>query len=142
MGNFFQLFEKMGTIWGSSIEDRLNLPDLRGQFFRGMDNNLPALPVDPDRDSRVALRKGGAKQGNGSAQEFATSRFELQPPEVARPTRHWDNIAGATADKAESWNGGENSYQVHGGDKESRPVDFAVDFWVKCRSNVQVPPSE
>ena len=55
------LFAAIGTAWGDGSDDGLTetdfrLPDLRGQFLRGVANGKA---TDPDRTSRVAQNAGG-----------------------------------------------------------------------------------
>jgi microcystin-dependent protein len=131
---YTKLFKICGSIWGQSESGKFNLPDLRGRFLRGTDNT-PDAPVDPDRDNRTNLYPGGATKGTGSAQSFGTSTKNVSA-NIGRPTRHWDNAAGGTANKAMAWNPDSNVYNVQGGDQETRPINIAVFFYVKCYSEL------
>ncbi|MCX6272063.1 MAG: phage tail protein [Bacteroidetes bacterium] len=70
------LFEAIGTAWGSSCADSFNIPDMRGMFLRGVSGNSGN---DPDTAStiRVASRPGG-NSGNkvGSMQPDAFQKHK------------------------------------------------------------------
>jgi microcystin-dependent protein len=58
-------------ITGTRMAD-FNLPDLRGRFVRGLDDEISGR--DPDSDSRVEMIRGGNSGRNvGSVQSFATA---------------------------------------------------------------------
>lgn len=64
------LFAAIGIAWGAGdLTSTFNLPDLRGQFLRGVDGSAG---VDPDKNSRTA-KYGGGNTGNatGSYQDDA-----------------------------------------------------------------------
>jgi hypothetical protein len=91
------LFEAIVFAWGGDGDTMFNVPDLRGFFLRGVDNAVDPetpqrvrdekdskdkvlheqvpYPVDPDRDTRIPYRPGGA-QGKwvGSVQLPATAK--------------------------------------------------------------------
>ena len=50
------LFDVIGTAYGTADADHFNVPKLQGQFLRGRDNGEA---VDPDAATRVALQAGG-----------------------------------------------------------------------------------
>lgn len=67
---YANLFDVIGVNWGAGdLTTTFHLPDLRGQFLRGVDG---AAGVDPDKSSRTAQYNGGAT-GNkvGSFQQDA-----------------------------------------------------------------------
>ena len=71
--NYSDLFNAIGTSWGiGDGSATFNLPDLRGQFLRGVDTAYinPGSPLnDPDHSSRVASNTGGNVGNNvGSVQ--------------------------------------------------------------------------
>lgn len=66
--NYPNLFAAIGYAWGGA-GDVFYLPDLRGQFIRGVDHGAG---VDPDATSRTAKIAGGATGANvGSYQDDA-----------------------------------------------------------------------
>jgi microcystin-dependent protein len=117
-----QLSAVCGIAWGSVDKDHFNLPDLQGQFLRGVDSS--GTGRDPDRTS----------QGVGSFQSHATyikgavninlpnSQLEVQV-EVDSTKTGFDMSASNT-DTVE--------YAFGGGDKETRPVNVAVQYYIKC----------
>ncbi len=66
--DFPNLFNAIGTSWGvgNFNGDAFNLPDLRGEFLRGIDGGTGR---DPDRDSRVAEFVGGNTGNNVATYE-------------------------------------------------------------------------
>ena len=80
-----ELFHAIGTSWGGDGSHDFYLPDLRGQFIRGVDRKADGTEEqvrrDPDRDSRYGFLPPdiGASPGNpgnkvGSFQHGATAR--------------------------------------------------------------------
>lgn len=64
------LFTAIGTAYGAADGTHFNVPDLRGQFLRGVDGTAGR---DPDKASRTAMATGGNTGNNvGSVQGFAT----------------------------------------------------------------------
>jgi microcystin-dependent protein len=68
-GTYADLFSVIGTAFGAPDANNFNVPDLRGQFLRGVNN---ASGQDPDAASRTALKTGGntgdqvgSNQGDG-----------------------------------------------------------------------------
>ena len=60
------LFAAIGTVWGiGNGASTFNLPDLRGQFLRGVDGSAE---VDPDKNDRTAFNGGNAGNNVGSYQ--------------------------------------------------------------------------
>lgn len=65
------LFAAIGTSWGGNGSTTFRLPDLRGQFLRGVDGGAG---IDPNAGARTALNGGNTGDEVGSYQldEFAT----------------------------------------------------------------------
>lgn len=60
--DYSDLFTAIGTAWGyGNNSSTFNLPDLRGQFLRGVDNSPTqgSSNSDPDKSSRSASNTGG-----------------------------------------------------------------------------------
>jgi microcystin-dependent protein len=57
--DYKQLYDVIGTAWGSTGGSQFNVPDLRGMFLRGVDETAD---VDPDKNTRTA--KIGGNSGN------------------------------------------------------------------------------
>ncbi len=74
-----QLFRRVGTLWGAGDgKTTFNIPDLRGQFLRGIDDSdgpggNPSANIDEEADDRIHL-KTRQKVGGvvGSYQEQST----------------------------------------------------------------------
>jgi microcystin-dependent protein len=133
-GIFAALYKVCGPVWGKPDgKDTFNLPDMRGQFLRGVDNSPAGAQLkDPDRDSRLATKPGGATKGIGSSQSYATAISNISmDPSLNYPTRHWDNAAGAWTNKAAAWNSDTTTFPIKGGDVESRPINVAVHRYIK-----------
>ena len=124
-----ELYQDIGTAHGGD-GSAFNLPDYRGRFLRGADNGTKR---DPDASGRTAMAVGGAT-GNavGSIQDWATAApvnpFTLSI-NLGNSEKTSDHCAGH--DNAE-WN--QNSVTVSftasGGDKETRPVNVAVAYYL------------
>lgn len=65
---YADLFNVIGTAFGTASGTTFNLPDFQGRFLRGRDNSAGR---DPDAASRTAQNTGGATGDNvGSVQSF------------------------------------------------------------------------
>lgn len=56
VANYPDLYAAIGDAWGGDGGTNFNLPDLRGQFMRGLDSGAG---VDPDAGTRTSLNTGG-----------------------------------------------------------------------------------
>lgn len=112
------------------------LPDYRGRFLRGVANGAGS---DPDVKARTAMASGGATgDAVGSVQDWATAA-PINPftitVNLGNSEKTSDHCAGH--DNSE-WNQNATcvSFTASGGDKESRPVNVAVDFYaLKCNDS-------
>lgn len=59
---YTQLFNAIGVSWGGDGGNKFAVPDLRGMFLRGINDNAPN--VDPDANSRTASRVDLNSAGN------------------------------------------------------------------------------
>lgn len=65
---YADLFNVIGTAFGTASGTTFNLPDFQGRFLRGRDNSAGR---DPDAASRTAQNTGGATGDNvGSVQDY------------------------------------------------------------------------
>ena len=141
------LFDAIGTAWGEGDgQTTFNLPDLRGQFVRGVDDGTRR---DPGAAARVASGPGG-NQGDavGSLEGFATALPASGKLATSTDGAHrhdvphlptsssWYAIAGSHYGE---WNPGSvesstagrhNHVSQSGGDRESRPVNVYADFMI------------
>ncbi|MFY0686332.1 MAG: tail fiber protein [Cyclobacteriaceae bacterium] len=65
VADYPELYAAIGDAWGGDGGTNFNLPDLRGQFMRGLDNGAG---VDPDAATRTALNGGNIGDAVGSYQ--------------------------------------------------------------------------
>ena len=78
------LFLVIGTCWGAGngTPQNFNLPDLRGQFLRGVDHGAKVDPKTTDKD-RMALHQGGNTGDQvGSYQKDASTKHRHQIGDV------------------------------------------------------------
>jgi microcystin-dependent protein len=147
---YIDLFFAIESSYGGGGSN-FNLPDLRGNFPRGVNGNRSPAQ-DPDNATRTAVAVGGNVANNvGSGQPTATG-----PPTAtgfststsaqhAHPVQHApvNNNAYAIAGSYYGiWNeqavntnsAGAHTHAVSGGDKESRPLNVNVNYIIKFQS--------
>lgn len=120
------LFQVIGTAWGSDDPNAFNIPDLRGEFLRGWSHGRNA---DPDATNRHEVHQGGAK-GNkvASAQDhlFAEHNHGIKggtPVPMLTPS---DDMC-ATHPGAPQGRGSSNMMQ---GGSETRPRNVYVMYCI------------
>lgn len=129
------LFAAIGTLNGGDGSTYFNLPDGRGRFLRGVDRGAHR---DPDAGARSAAASGGQAGDNpGSIQGFATKTPGVP---IAAPVPHLpigkiiDTAKGALSGvKAAAYTKAATDVAVKGGDKETRPVNLYVAFYIKAQ---------
>jgi len=111
-----------------SHDDDFRVPNLQGQFLRGVDHKPASQAIDPDRSLRVDS-DGSSFAGTGSYQNYATS---LSGASIetgyngAIPvalTLVGNSVARYVDDLVD--------VEVVGSDKETRPINVAVHFYIK-----------
>jgi microcystin-dependent protein len=124
------LYAAIGKTHGGD-EMFFKVPDYRGRFLRGAADGTDR---DPDRAARIPMAPGGVGQDNvGSIQAYATGEpvshfdigFSICTTKITAPSR--GSYPGAR------WNPNGRSIQVTGsggGDKESRPTNINVDYYI------------
>lgn len=131
-----ELYAVLGNLYGHSSSENdilFNLPDLRGQFLRGIIGDLQGSLRDSSLDNRVAA-PGGEITGVGSTQLDA---FQIHQHHYNKPT-------GATlGDKGTAFaviedgitedptNGMTNSPPIKVSQYESRPTNVFVNYLIK-----------
>jgi microcystin-dependent protein len=125
------LYQAIGTSHGGNGLPYFNIPDYRGRFFRGV---AGTSGYDPDMNSRTAMAaKGNAGNSVGSIQDYATGRptnnFTASVSNLPNDDHRIDHIAGY--DCAMWGDGAWMNLASAGGDKESRPVNAYVDWYIK-----------
>jgi microcystin-dependent protein len=145
------LFAAMGTVNGGGGQSNYFLPDLRGYFLRGA--GFPPTS-DPDaalrgfaRPDLPAGQQGASGFACGSSQDWATGRpnakFQTNFLWCPDDGVHAWNSAGRR-DGLTNW-GTSITVAVtgargnSGGDPESRPSNYAVDWLLKSETGIETP---
>ncbi len=146
-----ELYKAIGTSWGGS-GDMFRVPDLRGQFLRGVSGTQT---TDPNSEGRTAKYSGG-NSGNqvGSYQDDATAlpnkELILKAEKAGSHSHAWGGTGWGAGDKYDSGHGrvdantpkhrwptsqdGEHEHNVRvigGGDAETRPKNANVIFIIR-----------
>jgi microcystin-dependent protein len=128
-----ELFAAIGTLNGGDGSSNFNVPDCRSRFLRGVDRGCNR---DPDASTRTAPASGAQSGDNpGSIQGFATGQPDTDITGNADhlPTNSHDTGASAVGVKAAAWTGNSTTTEVRGGDKETRPVNIYVRYYIKAK---------
>lgn len=133
---YANLFAAIGTAFGSGNgSTTFNLPDLRGQFLRGVDG---AAGRDPGASSRTAMHSGGNTGNNvGSVQDDQMQGHLHGPNTLLRDsTAHYNTDTGGTynlgispGNTAGPVSDGTNGTPRVG--SETRPINAYVNYIVK-----------
>lgn len=142
-----ELFRALGRDYGYP-QDRAGapgvfcLPDYRGMFLRGLD---PSGHFDPEVKKRTSANPdgtGNAGAAVGSRQEQAIQEHEhdyaiasLSPPVPPPPSQL--GLFGTGGPPLMTGTASTSAITVKGGEPditETRPVNVAVNFLIKCRS--------
>jgi microcystin-dependent protein len=104
---YVDLYNVIGVGWGpGDLQNTFNLPDLRGQFLRGVDGTAG---VDPDKNSRTALYIGG-NTGNAVG-SYQPDAFDSHTHTIASAGAHTHTVKqGTTAIKWGDGGGNSTSY--------------------------------
>ena len=114
--DYAELFTAIGELWGvGDGSTTFNLPDMRGQFLRGLDTTEG---VDPD----FATRAVGSSQADEFAAHYPTPYSALGYPNGdtrGSVAMYRDDIDNKTGDR------------VQVGGTETRPKNVAVNYIIK-----------
>ena len=127
--DYTALFNKIGSSWGGDGVNQFNIPDLRGNFLRGVDDGTGR---DPDAGSRVASNAGG-HTGNqvGSVQDsqFKHHAHSITGHRLEASGGHGFEGSGFDSNSAQNgaWVGPYASAEAGGA--ETRPRNANV-FWI------------
>ena len=123
------LFDVIGTSFGTDGSGNFNLPDLRGMFLRGVSDETG---IDPDAASRTALKTGGAVGDNvGSYQGHMLQNHSHYVPSAS------DDHAHSPYNVAQGGDGGGYYIQSLGYGtsgtfgSETRPKNVTVNYIIK-----------
>jgi len=154
---YADLFNVIGTAFGTASGTTFNLPDFQGRFLRGRDNSAGR---DPDAATRTAQNTGGATGDNvGSVQGTTTEDHKHVTPVVSTgptdPVLYYAQSVtwpgGSTALTSQALNSVTktgtassgtyaffNTGNVISKSGESRPVNSYVNFIIKYTANVSL----
>ncbi len=123
---YSELFTALGESWGAGDgSSSFNLPDLRGQFIRGVDGSAD---VDPNKENRTAIHTGGNTGNNVGT--YQQDEFKNHNHTMERGT----NMTGGY--NAPCWavdlTSGSFQTDYSGGD-ETRPKNAYVYFIIRCK---------
>ena len=109
------------------------MPDLQGQFLRGVGSSVTRR--DPDSIMRTLLKPGVSSQGVGSFQYHAT--YINEAVNITLPNSQLWLQVGVDIMKMGFDLSAVNTDTVEdlfGVDKETRPINVAVHYYIKCAS--------
>jgi hypothetical protein len=124
-----ELFGAIQTAFGTDNAATFRLPDLRGRFPRGVDQNAGR---DPDRGGR------GASAGGGNGGDRVGS---VQDDMFGRHTHGYDQFPNSRGGIASGnyWQGGRVQTDAAGGN-ETRPKNLYVNWIIKAKHLLPVAP--
>ena len=147
---YVDLFNVVGVIYGvGDGSTTFNLPDLRGQFLRGVDSGAG---VDPNAGARTARADGVSGDNVGTGQADATAKngltassstdgahthtytsFLTSPAtaSVHEPANNDGNFGNATTSSSGSHS---HTITIGAGDSETRPVNISVKYYIRYQS--------
>jgi len=140
--DYADLFNVIGTAYGTADGSSFNVPDMQGMFVRGIDNSAG---TDPDVGDRTAAAAGGNTGDNvGSVQtdatalpntNFATSNPGNHTHSYTYRSTMTNATNGGGASRASSGTtggttggSGSHTHTLSGGDDETRPVNVSVNY--------------
>jgi hypothetical protein len=137
--DFTEIFEVIGTAWGTKDADSFNIPDLRGMFLRGLDDmktEKGAGERDPDAELREGFNGGNTGNYVGSKQEDAFQghwhRFENR---LGGRWGNVDKISTVNSNFSYIYNTGDPISDTINGEprtsSETRPKNVYVNFIIK-----------
>ncbi|MDJ0933690.1 tail fiber protein [Breoghania sp.] len=130
-GEFADLFAVLGTRFGGDGDPLFRLPDLRGYFLRGAANADGGRDGDLDRGfpcTAEELRLGqNLYQGDLTAHPTNPSRIRVD----GYPSGSKNNVRAFRRSSKVMRLTGDRTFQMAGGDAETRPINVSVRFVIK-----------
>lgn len=115
----------IGTAWGSGNGiSTFNLPDLRGLFLRGVDNNAGK---DPDSDYRLTLHPGGNTGDNVGSYQLDQIQSHTHSIQAYNGGSGSNAINSQASVSSSIYFGSTNSF----GGNETRPKNVYVLYIIK-----------
>lgn len=130
-GTYADLFTAIGTAFGAPDSNNFNVPDLRGQFLRGVNN---ASGQDPDVAARTALKTGGNTGDKvGSKQGDIFGSHNHSGSSVLSISLNCDSACskGGLVSSSDRSNGPYSLTITSNGGNETRPKNVYVNFIIK-----------
>lgn len=127
-----ELYDVLRQTYGGT-GGNFNLPDYRGFFLRGRD---ASAGVDPDAGTRQSLNPAiGGGDRVGTRQEWGTgtpvNAFTGNAAHL--PSTKWTTHGGTTTHFASPGSATDMPTCTTGGDRETRPVNVYVNYYIKTR---------
>lgn len=121
------LFTAISTAYGAADGTHFNVPDLRGQFLRGVTG---ASANDPDASSRTAMNTGGAVGNNVGSVQADQIKSHAHATQGAEPGA---GASGASTKMVISDPTGTSPTNTTGstGGSETRPINAYVQYLIK-----------
>jgi microcystin-dependent protein len=133
--SYAELYNVIGTAWGTASSTTFNLPDMRGVFLRGVDGTAGR---DADKASRTAIAAGGNTGNNVGS---------YQADEFKSHTHTYTDWGGGSSNHADTDGTNFTTYGTNNGTyttdntisdspitpDETRPNNIAVYYIVKYR---------
>lgn len=127
-----ELFDVVRYSYGGA-GDAFLLPDYRGCFLRGRD---AGARVDPDAGSRASANPsvpGGDRVGTVQGWATGTPNTPFKGPVPHLPERVWKTHGGTSTHFACPGPATDMPTCTTGGDRETRPVNVYVNYYIKTR---------
>lgn len=127
-----ELFDVLRYTYGGA-GDVFLLPDYRGYFLRGRD---AGARVDPDAGTRTSMNpalSGGDRVGTRQDWATAAPRTAFTGTVAHLPSATWNTHLGTTTHFACPGDTTAMRTCTTGGDRESRPVNVYVNYYIKTR---------
>jgi len=140
--DFPSLHTAIGTAWGNGDASggSFSLPDMRGMFLRGVDENASA---DPDAAARTSIRNGGnsgSKVGSMQEDSYASHNHVEATVYTTKETGYYNDnakkhplggTAGVTGRSNNNYNNRYHPYTSREGGSETRPKNVYVHYIIK-----------
>ncbi|MEL6557817.1 MAG: tail fiber protein [Bacteroidota bacterium] len=141
VADFPELFAAIGDSWGGNGISTFRVPDLRGQFLRGVSGNSD---TDPDKSDRVSVNGSNSGNAVGSFQgdEIESHNHDMETAGAHSHNLRFGNSTSGNGRAHESSTANNGSYQTESagahthtinnrGGSETRPVNAYVNYIIK-----------
>lgn len=125
-----ELFNALGTSWGSTSADTFTLPDMRGFFKRGWANGHS---TDPDRASRTGATGGATGDNVGSYQDSMYASHAHDPMRIGSGNGTGTIFSNGLASAGSGIDWRYYGHLSASGGNETRPRNNYVNMVIKYR---------